>query len=572
MFLDPITWAERYFYFDSSSTYQGRWRLDRAPWLGDIMLSFADPFVKTGTCRCSAQSAKTQTALVLALWSLCEDPGPFLWVFPAIDEAKLFSATRLQESLQACEPVQGLLTNRKFDITDLEMQFVTAPLMLTGAGSSSKLSSKPIRYLFLDEEKDMRKGAVNKALKRVRSKWDSKIWRMSTPRAEDDSIDLAFQQGDQRFWHVQCPECSEGNPLEFEYLRYDAVGLSIRDIWYSCPNPICDHVWRDVPADREWMNCEGVWIPHNPEADPADRSWTWNAILPRWVSWRDIVSEWLKACAANDIGDREPLRVFWNETACRPGHYRNLRADKEIVRLSGTYSVKDYREPGSKIENEFVRFATIDRGKGHWWFLVRAWTSRGTSRLLAYEQVGTYERLKELVTDYRIDHNLVFYDAGYEKVQVLRECGENGWVAVHGLPNVDSFEHKVRGLGGRVVRVERKLFSQFEYYSTGRGSAPVRLINLASNRLKDITAHLRSGQGKLWEVPGDIGGVYLNQLVREGREEVRNPRTGAVMLAWQQGIKNNHAWDCEVYQTAAAMMAGVLGIQTETATAPAMAV
>ena len=96
MFLNPIEWAERYFYFDSSSTYQGRWRLDRAPWLADVMLSFADPRVKSGVCRCSAQSAKTQTGMILALWSICEDPGPFLWVMPAIDEAKTFSETRLQ--------------------------------------------------------------------------------------------------------------------------------------------------------------------------------------------------------------------------------------------------------------------------------------------------------------------------------------------------------------------------------------------------------------------------------------------------------------------------------------------
>jgi Phage terminase large subunit (GpA) len=126
---------------------------------------------------------------------VCEDPGPFLWVMPAIDEVKTFSETRLQESMEACEPVQALRSGRGMH-TALEMHFVSAPLILTGAGSPSKVSGKPIRYLFLDEEKDMRKGAVAKALKRVRSKWDSKVWRMSTPKREDDSIDRAFLEGD----------------------------------------------------------------------------------------------------------------------------------------------------------------------------------------------------------------------------------------------------------------------------------------------------------------------------------------------------------------------------------------
>jgi len=560
MFLDPIQWAERYFYFDSSSTYQGRWKLDRAPWLKEIMLAFADPKVKSGVCRCSAQSAKTQTGMILALWSLCEDPGPFLWALPAIDEAKTFSETRLQESMEACEPLQALKRANGMH-TALEMHFISAPLILTGAGSPSKVSGKPIRYLFLDEEKDMRKGSVSKALKRVRSKWDSKIWRMSTSKKEDDSIDRAFQEGTAEHWHVQCPKCEEAHPLDFDYMRYDAAGLAIKDVWYECPNPACVHQWRDIPQDRKWMNSRehGQWIVHNEAADPAERSWTWNALLPVWVSWRDIVSEWIKACAAAEIGDKEPIRVFWNETACKPGNYRDTKADKDLVRLSGTYSVKDFEEKGTRIENEFVRFATVDRGKGHYWLLIRAWRADGTSRLLFYESIGTYQKLRDTIARYDVSPHLVFCDAGYEKSQVLKECCENGWIAIHGLPNVDSFIHKIRNLVGKVVREERKLYSQFEFYGIGKGLPPVRLINLATNRLKDITAHLRSGAGRAWEIPGDIGGLYLHQLVREAREEVRNPRTGAVSLAWQQGIKGNHAWDCEVYQVAAAMMAGILG-------------
>jgi hypothetical protein len=214
---------------------------------------------------------------------------------------------------------------------------------------------------------------------------------------------------------------------------------------------------------------------------------------------------------------------------------------------------------GSRIDNEFLRFATVDRGKGHYWLLIRAWRADGTSRLLYYESIGTYEKLREVIANYEVNPRLVFCDCGYEKMAVLKECCENGWIAVHGLPNVDSFIHKVRNALGKVIREERKLFSQFEFYSVGRGLPPVRLVNLATNRLKDITAYLRSGQGRAWEIPGDIGGIYLHQLTREAREEVRNARTGAVQLAWQQGVKGNHSWDCEVYQVAAAMMAGILG-------------
>src|SRR6266481_1100427 len=153
MQISPVAWAERYFYFDSSSTYRGRFQLRRAPWLRDIMESFADPTCRSGACRCSAQSAKTQTAIIVALWSLCEDPGPFLWVTPSADDAKSFSTTRLKESILNCEPLVRLMTNSRYDFGNTEINFATAPLMLVGAGSDSKISGKPIKYLFIDEEK-----------------------------------------------------------------------------------------------------------------------------------------------------------------------------------------------------------------------------------------------------------------------------------------------------------------------------------------------------------------------------------------------------------------------------------
>src|SRR5262245_24802507 len=112
MFLDPIQWPEKYFYFDSSSTYQVRCRLERAPCLAHVMLTVAVPRVKSGVWRCTARGAKTQSGMILALWSIAEDAGPFLWVMPAIDDAKTFSETRLQESMEACQPVQALRSGR----------------------------------------------------------------------------------------------------------------------------------------------------------------------------------------------------------------------------------------------------------------------------------------------------------------------------------------------------------------------------------------------------------------------------------------------------------------------------
>ncbi|MEA2259997.1 MAG: hypothetical protein QOJ51_2822, partial [Acidobacteriaceae bacterium] len=58
--------------------------------------------------------------------------------------------------------------------------------------------------------------------------------------------------------------------------------------------------------------------------------------------------------------------------------------------------------------------------------------------------------------------------------------------------------------------------------------------------------------------PHDIGVFYLNQLTKEGREEMQDSRSGSFTLRWQREVKNNHSWDCEVYSVGAALMAGLI--------------
>src|ERR1700740_571588 len=203
--IDIVSWAERYFYFDRSSTTQGRFKRDKCEFLcapDGPLLGFADPRCSHGACRCSAQGGKTQAGLICSAYALSEDPGPYMWVLPAADEAKTFSQTRLRDSIERCEPLARLLPRGRYDVKDMQINFATAPLLLVGAGSGSKISGKPIKWMFIDEEKDYSPGAVEKALKRVRSKWDCKVWRMSTPSRADDSIDRALHEGDARYWHI----------------------------------------------------------------------------------------------------------------------------------------------------------------------------------------------------------------------------------------------------------------------------------------------------------------------------------------------------------------------------------
>jgi Phage terminase large subunit (GpA) len=90
---------------------------------------------------------------------------------------------------------------------------------------------------------------------------------------------------------------------------------------------------------------------HNPLCDPGERSWTWNAILPRWVAWKSIVTEWLKAQQALAIGDKQPLKVFLNETTTMPWREEYI-VELPKISITRVYSVTVYAVKGAKIEAE----------------------------------------------------------------------------------------------------------------------------------------------------------------------------------------------------------------------------
>src|SRR5437867_9327768 len=104
----------------------------------------ADNRVSDIAIKCSAQSSKTQTFLSLACWCVSEGPGPAMWVMAAKDEAETFVRDRVAPTFNNCRPVEGA----KIRESKLEFTFATMPFYFVGAGSPSKLQSKPFAGSF----------------------------------------------------------------------------------------------------------------------------------------------------------------------------------------------------------------------------------------------------------------------------------------------------------------------------------------------------------------------------------------------------------------------------------------
>ena len=555
----PWLWAEKNIIVDKTSPFPGRYKSTTAPWTCEPMEAFADNRIRELSIMCSAQSGKTQMVMILLAWAIAEDPGPAMWVQAAQDEAKTFAKTRLMPTLEACPPVAALFPEDRHSKTTLEINFASMPLVINGASSQSKLQSKPIRWLLLDEVRNYPPGAFEMVSKRTRAFWNARKVLISTPHVEDDHVHRAFLEGDQRIYRIACPECGERHELEFENLQWTTDETTFKSgawdydaltptIVYVCPH--CKAEFPDRPDIRKKIATSGVWEATNLSAPTQKVSFRWSAMLPPWVRWTDLVQEFLTAKAALKVGSVEPLKTFRCESLGLPWSTDMTEAD-DVIDLPTHDDVWPW-------ELEKYRFATVDVQKDHFYFLVRAWSTEGESRLAHWSKPKSFADVEALREEYNVEKHLCFIDAGYNANRVYNACHEYGWTCLKGGSQKD-YTHKTRD--GKTIK---RAFSIKVDIDPGQGTSKqgrlkiVPLFHWSNPTVKDILGNLRDAKGATWEAYDTAGEEYQTQMFSEKKIQ-RHDRAGQPIYEWRKiGKRDNHIFDCEGMQVVAALMGRVL--------------
>lgn len=567
----PWLWAEDHVHVDETSSMPGRWRSDNSPWVREVLEEFANPLVRELVVRCSAQSAKTQTLLVALFWAIKNAPGPVQWVMAAADEAKEFVRTRLNPEIRRCKPVNDLLGGREPGLTSTD--FPSAALWITGANSKSKLQSNPKRYLFLDEVRNYPRFAYEMVKKRVRSFRNSITCTISTPDRVGDQVDRAYLQGDQRCWHFACPKCGHEQQLAFKQLKWDENEITrpngqwdfdklAETIRFECS--ACSHPLPDTPVNRRLIYA-GRWIRMNPRASESKVSFTWNALLPIWVRWRDVVEEFITSYAVLKLGDHEPYKTFINETLGEAWEDR-LKEVTDFGALEhrrGNYSLGDPCPEG------WTPIMAIDVQQDHYRFVVRAFGPLGASRLIAFGKViatATDEELDALPAKYGVAPGDTVIDSGHAAARVYRICMRNKWKAFKGNDS-EYFTAKVKDEHGNEKTVRRLWVLSYVdptlgMKSTGpRRPKPIKLYHWSNPGVKDVVAEWMKGLGPDWTIPSDDSAEmrdYISQVTAQKRVEQINAK-GEVRYVWIQTRKDNHYGDCEEMIGVAAMAKKLVG-------------
>jgi phage terminase large subunit GpA-like protein len=566
-------WADQNRRLSSEASAEpGQWRTSRAEYQRGIMEAISDAGVEMVVIMSSSQVGKTEMLNNSVGYHIDQDPAPIMVVMPTERDAETWSKDRFSPMARDTPCLTGKIADPKSRDGNnkiLHKRFPGGHLTIVGANAPSGLASRPIRLLMCDEvdRYPFSAGAegdpVNLAKKRTVTFWNRKIVLVSTPTNKGASrIETAYEESDQRQYHVPCPDCGAEQVLTWPQVQWDKnVDGTHRPetAKYHCVH--CDAAWRD---EVRWAAVrKGRWQAREPFTGIA--GFHLNEIYSPWVRLEAMVKAFLSARAGGD----EAMKTFvntslgesWVESGEAPDWQRLLDRKEEwaagnvpadaLFLTAGADVQKDRIEVdvwawGRGLESWLIDHIVIEGGPGSeaCWnglteLLGRTWAHANGSQM-------TIARLA--------------VDTGYETPAVYGWARRVGFGQVAPVKGVEGFNRAspVSGptfvdatIAGKRLRRGARLWTVA--VSTFK-SETYRFLRLERPTPEELVGGALFPPGTL-HLPGWIDSEWLKQLVAEQLVTVRNKR-GFSRLEWQKLRERNEALDCRVYARAAAWILG----------------
>lgn len=537
----------------------------------------------------SVQSAKSTLQEAVACYAIGEDPGPMMWNFQTDGDADEAMRERIDKIFKATKPVAKLLPGRyKSKHIDFGHMFV----IVQGAETRSNLQSKPIRWLLNDETWLWPPGHLAEAEKRVTAFWNKFVLNVSTGGVEGDDTQGAFKDGDMCEWMFECPCCKMLQPFQMKGrnklfqggLTWDENEKTrqpngswnynelVKTVHYECSNLDCLHRYSDSVTSRRDMNSRARYVPQNKNRVPGNKSFHFNALCVEWVSWSLIAVEFLKAVELTKFAVFQQLQEFVQK---RLGEFWKLQeTHEEVEKVPGEFRLLE------NWADEVCRFMSVDVQQDHFWYVVRAFSADGRSRLISCGKIsGSWDdvRAKQLACRVLVDRR-VLVDASYGPGgkgprAVFYQCCRFGWTAMMGD---DAKFFSVVVEDGKKTKTVQRPVSKKLLGDPMRGAKASDMSQLDKNKMrlrncalfkwsnpsiKQIVDNLFRGMGKAWDVPTDVPADWFAQLKAEIPQTKLDPVTGRGKIIYVLVDRRNgsHLRDCECMITAAATMQGLIG-------------
>ena len=245
----------------------------------------------------SSQVGKTEIVLNTIAYFVDQDPSSILIVQPTLAMGQAFSKDRLANMIRDTEKIRECFKEartRDSGNTVLHKKFAGGHLTIVGSNSASGLASRPIRILLLDEVDRYEASAGTEgdptelAIARTKTFWNRKIYMCSTPTIKGLSrIETAFNESDQRYYHVPCPECNHKQVLKWKNVIWEDGKPETAK--YACEE--CGSLIDE--SKKQWMVKNGEWIASQPSLNTA--GFHISELYSVWSTWGEMATAFLEA-------------------------------------------------------------------------------------------------------------------------------------------------------------------------------------------------------------------------------------------------------------------------------------
>jgi phage terminase large subunit GpA-like protein len=304
-----------------SSASPGKWRT--RPDQREIVDAIGDMSIREVTLMKSARYGATLIKCGALMRWIDADPRTILMVQPTVKGGEAWSKKFLAAMIRDNPRLTGKIGDgtKQRDRTILSKDFPGGTLTIVGANSGAGFRMLSCNVILRDEVDAYPPSAGTDgdpsklAEKRSADYWDAHLVSISTPKIAGQSrIEQMFLDGDQRRYHVPCPQCEHVDILVFSRKKSTGQG-EFRGHYMQWPEGEPEKAFFVCRKNgcvieergKRWMMENGQWI--------ADAEFKGHASFHVWAaystsaaaSWGQIAKEWLEA-----QGKPDQLQVFVN--------------------------------------------------------------------------------------------------------------------------------------------------------------------------------------------------------------------------------------------------------------------
>jgi len=580
--------------FGDTASFSGRYDINNVPQVKEFLRCCRDPRVREVTFVAPPQdSGKTKGAETYVAYLIMNAPCNMAWNTQTNVKANRWSETRFEPMLQSVHGMADRFHANKHLKKKSQIIFKNGTfLLIQGAETPGNRSSDSVEVQINDEVHLWDTPWLKEMHERTNAYRDTrKIVNISTGGLKGSELHDRFLAGNQMEWQHHCPRCKRPFAYVFNHrdpkcnIRFDlnaailhADGrLELREfaktVLVHCPHPECGFKMgydRDRLAE---MNRGGIYIPQNPEADPAIVSLHVNAFALGREPWHEILAPWVRMYIRGGIFAPEVHREFVTKKLAE--FYEDMPfAVTTELKLSG-WQRADCIRPKSWADEKFrVMICDNQRGaKGdipHRWFACIAFSAEGRMRIVDAGRLNEWTEVRKKQVELGIPDPTeakpgpwVVVDRRWDPEEVDEQCALYKWSGSMGS-NQDEFVHPPwsQFAGTRQLFTEpRSIDIGFGTKEMGRTFALYFLWS--SQRIQDKLARLRNERRV--EFPADCG-TFCPEMathMNSHRQFMEPDKFGKEHRVWKRiGDTPDHLYDCICQAVVIGCMAGIYKMES----------